>query len=51
MRRRPGSHCVTAVPLYCCPQVYYGTPTTHEIKGMWCHPCYQVRRCLRTPPS
>lgn len=27
-----------------CPeshlQVYYGTPASHEIKGVWCHPCY-----------
>jgi hypothetical protein len=22
-------------------QVFYGTPATHEVKGVWCHPCYQ----------
>lgn len=22
-------------------QVFYGTPFNHEIKGVWCHPCYQ----------
>jgi len=20
--------------------VYYGTPASHEIKGVWCHPCF-----------
>ncbi len=20
--------------------MYYGTPASHEIKGVWCHPCF-----------
>lgn len=31
-------HCRALPPLSC--QVYYGTPASHEIKGVWCHPCY-----------
>lgn len=35
------SHPPTLAPLPA--QVYYGTPSNHEIKGVWCHPCHQVR--------
>lgn len=60
MRRRARSPPCPAAFL----QVYYGTPSNHEIKGVWCHPCYQVRparaqrapftpgwRCVRCAPT
>lgn len=30
-------------------QVYYGTPASHEIKGVWCHPCYQEIKTETVP--
>lgn len=35
---RRSQHCHALPPLSL--QVYYGTPASHEIKGVWCHPCY-----------